>query len=105
MKWSEARERLLRDPETRKEYDQLGFEYRFVEALIESRLKKGLTQEMLAKKIGTKQAAIARFESGKSNPTLKFIKKIIEALDMDAEINLRPRQAAPPPNNQAAPSP
>ncbi|MCL6560240.1 MAG: helix-turn-helix transcriptional regulator [Firmicutes bacterium] len=91
MNWREVKEDLLRDPEVKKEYDDLEVEYRLLKAVIENRIRKGLSQEMLARKIGTKQTAIARFESGKTNPSLKFIKKISEALDMDLEINFRPR--------------
>jgi len=91
MNWREVKEDLLRDPEVKKEYNDLDVEYRLLKAVIENRIKKGLTQEMLARKIGTKQTAIARFESGKTNPSLRFIKKISEALDMDLEINFRPR--------------
>jgi len=45
------------------------------------RAKKKLTQKALAKKLGTKQSAIARLESGRANPTLEFMQKTAEALD------------------------
>ncbi len=52
-----------------------------VQAIIEKRDQKGLTQAALARKIGTQQSAIARLESGTGNPTLAFLKKIAKALD------------------------
>jgi len=52
--------------------------------LFEARIARGMTQEQLAKKIGTHQATIARLESGKGKfiPTLTMIEKIAEELNM-----------------------
>jgi len=49
--------------------------------IIEKRLAKWFTQANLAHKIGTKQSAIARLESGSYNPSLVFLVKIAKALD------------------------
>ena len=49
--------------------------------IIEKRLQKGLTQSDLADRIGTKQAAIARIESGNYNLSIKSLEKIAHALD------------------------
>ena len=46
-----------------------------------ARIDKKMTQEELALKVGTKQSNIARFESGRANPSFKFIQKIARALD------------------------
>jgi len=72
---------LLKDKEVKKNYDELAVEYEFAKTIIEKRLQKGLTQEQLAKKIGTKQSAIARLESGHFNPTLDFIGRLAKALN------------------------
>ena len=48
-----------------------------------------MTQEALAKKIGTKQSAIARFESGKTNPTISFLSNIAEALGGELTVSLK----------------
>lgn len=40
---------------------------------IKIRKELGLTQTELAKRMGTKQENISRFESGTYNPTLKFL--------------------------------
>lgn len=80
-KWDELEKELLKDKETRKEYERLAPRYRIISDLIGIRIKKGLTQEALAKKIGTKQTAIARFESGNANPTLDFLEKMTSAMN------------------------
>jgi transcriptional regulator with XRE-family HTH domain len=47
----------------------------------ELRIINELTQEDLAKKVGTKQSSIARLENGNSLPSLKFLYKIARATD------------------------
>jgi transcriptional regulator with XRE-family HTH domain len=46
------------------------------------RKEKGLTQEALARKSGVNRVLIARFETGRSNPTLDTLQKIALALDV-----------------------
>lgn len=67
-------------PKVKKAYDDLEAEYTLIEQLISYRLKHGITQAELAKKLGTKQSAISRFESGTENSTLDFLRKIASAL-------------------------
>jgi ribosome-binding protein aMBF1 (putative translation factor) len=79
-KWKDFKRELLSDPDVKKEYERLAPEYAIISQLITIRAKKGLTQSDLAKKLGTKQSAIARLESGKCNPTLEFLQKTAKAL-------------------------
>lgn len=73
---------MMKDPDFKKAYDELEFEFQLIRALIDARAKKGLTQEKLARLLGTKQSAIARFETGNANPRLSFMKKLTRALDV-----------------------
>lgn len=84
----EVKKRLLKNKAVNKAYEQLGFEFAMVEFIIEKRLQHGLTQAELARKIGTKQSAIARLESGTSNPTVGFLEKIAKALDGRLSISI-----------------
>ena len=70
----------LKDPKFKAEYDKLEPEFAVITAILEARVKKHMTQELLAKKIGTKQSAIARVESGNANPSIGFLQKLAEAL-------------------------
>lgn len=79
---------VLKNPELRKMYDALGPEFLVIEKLIETRLKKGLSQSDLAGRIGTKQSAISRFESGNYNPTVSFLYKVADALDTKLRITI-----------------
>lgn len=40
------------------------------------RRRAGLTQEKVAQHLGIRQSAVAQWESGKSTPTLKNVKKL-----------------------------
>lgn len=77
----------LKDPEVYKHYMDLELEYNIAVAVIEKRLEKGMTQAELAKKIGTKQSAISRLESGSYNPSVNFLEKVAKALDSDLKIS------------------
>ncbi len=71
----------LRDPGLKAAYDALEDEFRLIEILISARLERKMTQAQLAKKLGMKQAAIARLESGKANPTFSTLSRVAKALD------------------------
>lgn len=87
--WKEVKKELLKDKAVYKEYKRLEPKYRLISQLIGIRLKKGLTQGELAKKLGTKQSAIARLESGNYNPTLEFLQKTAEALGAKLVIDFK----------------
>lgn len=50
--------------------------------LIKARMKSGLTQGQLAKKIGTSQPAVARAEAGNIPPTHEFLKRAAACMNM-----------------------
>lgn len=79
--WKDLKKELLSDPKVKEEYDRLQPEFEVISQLIELRTKNKFTQKELAKKLGTKQSAIARLESGRFNPTLEFLQKIAIALN------------------------
>lgn len=88
--WKTFEKELLKNPKVRKEYERLQPEYAVISAMIEARVKKGLTQKQLASKIGTKQSVISRLESGNANPSVAFLKKLAEALSSNLQIKFTP---------------
>lgn len=72
----------------RDAYEALEPEFALRRAVLDARIKKGMTQKDIADKAGTTQSAIARFESGRSNPTLDFMSRVSGALGMRLEIRL-----------------
>ncbi|MEK9156902.1 MAG: helix-turn-helix transcriptional regulator [Patescibacteria group bacterium] len=87
----ELKKEWMKNPEFRKEYKRLDPEFKLMELMIEKRIKEGLTQKEIAKKMGTKQSAISRFEVGKGNPTLQFMQKLADALGAKMKITITPR--------------
>ena len=88
------KKRLLKNPKVREEYERLGPEFELIHAIIKKRTEKGFTQEALAKKIGKKQSAIARLESGFSNPTFALLNQVAHALDSEVKISFIPRSSS-----------
>jgi len=72
-------------------YEALGPEFEITTALIKRRLERGFTQQELAKRVGTKQSAIARLESGTYNPSLNLLKKVTRALNARLKITVSGR--------------
>lgn len=86
--YKNLKRKLLRNKRVKRAYDELEPEYAFIEQIIEKRLKKGLTQAALAKKIGTKQSAISRLEQGTYNPSYEFLRKVSQALGAKLVISI-----------------
>jgi len=72
----------MKRPGFKKAYEESEFEFQIISALISARNKEKLTQRKFAEKIGITQSALARFESGRINPTLAFLKKIATGLGL-----------------------
>jgi len=88
MRWSKAKEIILKDKEVQKELEMNEAEYRIIEEIIMARREKKLTQKDLAELIGTRQSNISRLESGNYNPTLDFLQKIASAMDKKLEVRI-----------------
>lgn len=67
------------------------------ELLRAARERASLTQEQLAIRAGTKQAAISRIESGAEKPTVERLRELlwVTGLDLDFELRRRPIPADP----------
>ncbi len=79
--WKNLKKTILNNPKVKKSYNDLEVEYQIISSLIELRTQKEITQKELAKKMGTTQSALSRFEMGEINPTLDFLKKMATALE------------------------
>ena len=87
--WENLKQELLKDPETYKEYKQLEPKYEIINQIIKARIEQDLTQEELARRIGTRQSNISRLESGEYNPSLQFLKKIASGLGKELHISFK----------------
>lgn len=84
----DIRREMRRDPALKKAYDALQPKYDIIRAILDARTKKGMTQTEIARRAGTTQSAIARFESGRTNPTLDFASRLSRAVGAKLEIRL-----------------
>jgi len=87
--YKQLKKELLKDKKIKEFYERLGPEFAVIEMIIKKRIEKGLSQKELARKIGTKQSAISRLESGTYNPTLSFLQKVVEGLGAKLKIALK----------------
>lgn len=87
-KWKDLEKELLSDTATKKEFDKLVPRYAVISQLIAARIKNKMTQQDVAKKVGTKQSAIARLESGGVNPSLEFLQKIAQVMGYKLTVHL-----------------
>ena len=78
-KLAELKQRLMDNPEVRKEYAKVDAEFALIEAMITTRREAKLTQAELAEKIGTTQSAIARLEGGRVSPSISTLRRYAEA--------------------------
>lgn len=85
--FNDLKKELLKNPEFKKEYDALEPEYVLIKQIIDKRLRSGISQKSLAERVGTKQSAISRLESGNYNPSFLFLKKIAAALGSQVRIS------------------
>lgn len=81
-----------KDPAFCREYDALEEEFVLFDELLRARKKAGLTQEEVARRMGTKVPAVARLEAGggskRHSPSVKTLRKYAEAVGCDLEIKL-----------------
>lgn len=70
----------LKDPEFRAEYERLAPFEALARLVIMRRAALGISQEELAKRMGTTASAISRIESGQHATNARTLKRLAEAL-------------------------
>ena len=74
-------------------YDALAVEYAVASEMLAARSRAGLTQEVVASRMGTTKSTVSRLESaGKHAPSLTSLKKYANAVGCDIEIKLVPQR-------------
>lgn len=80
----------MKDPAYRREYEALEPEFALISSLIAARARSGLTQEEIARRMGTTQSAVARLEGGGSLPSTRTLQRYAEATGSRLKITLEP---------------
>lgn len=74
-------------------YEELALEYELARQMLKARTKAGLTQDMVAERMGTTRSAISRLESGgKHTPSLTTLKRYAEAVGCELQVRLIPEK-------------
>lgn len=71
-------------------YEALEEEFALAHALIEARAHAGLTQEEVARRMGTTQAVIARLEGGRVRPSTRTLDRFARATGTRLKISFEP---------------
>lgn len=82
----------LKDPEFKKEWDDIQPEMDVIRAMMDARISQNLTQKELSERTGINQADISKLENGTKNPSLKLLKKLASGLGMQLKIEFVPMQ-------------
>ena len=78
----------------KKAYEELELEYGVVSQMLKARSRAGLTQDIVAERMGTMKSAISRLESaGKHAPSLATLKRYASAVGCELQVKLIPQKA------------
>jgi len=83
----------MKDQKFRKAWQDLDAEFSILESVIKTRKEAGLSQEELARRIGTKQPALSRLEKGgfeKAN--IETLRRIAHALNYELVVKFEPKK-------------
>src|SRR5437867_6661355 len=93
---TDLHKKWMKEPKYRKAYEALEEEFVLASAVIDVRNRAGLTQEELARKMGTTQAVVARLESGRTRPSMRTLQRLAEATGSRLLIVFEPVHASRP---------
>jgi ribosome-binding protein aMBF1 (putative translation factor) len=82
-----------KDPEYVAAYDALEEEFALASALIRARGEADMTQEEVAKAMGTTQAVVARLESGRIMPSTRTLQRFAKATKSRLRISFEPAKS------------
>lgn len=74
-----------------KTNEELKWEADLANALADARLSRNMTQKELAARTGINQADISRLENGTRNPSLRFLRRLANGMDMELQITFVPK--------------
>lgn len=85
----EVHKKWMKEPDYRHEYEKLQTEFQIADQIIGARIKKKMSQEELAKRVGTGQAVISRLEGMNASPSLSLLKRVASALETKIKITIQ----------------
>jgi DNA-binding XRE family transcriptional regulator len=87
------RDKALKKPGVREEYDELGPAFEMKRQMIAMRKAAGLSQEQMAQLLGTQKSNISRLESLNTDvsPRLSTVEQYAKALGFCVKVEFEPR--------------
>jgi ribosome-binding protein aMBF1 (putative translation factor) len=92
----EVAKEWMKDPAFVAAYDALEDEFAVAFALIKARRDADMTQEQVARAMGTTQAAVARLESGRTMPSTRTLERFAKATRSRLRISFEPAKPGRP---------
>ena len=89
---TDLHKKWMKEPNYRKAYEALEEEFALASAVIGARNRAGLTQQALARKMGTTQPVVARLESGRTRPSMRTLERLAGATGSRLLIRFEPRK-------------
>lgn len=80
----------MKDSEFKAEFDALEPEFAIIQAMIDARKLRGITQKELSEKTGIAQGDISKLENGNGNPSIRTLQRLAAAMDMSLKIEFVP---------------
>jgi len=93
---SDMHKKWMKERKYRKAYAALEEEFVLASAVMDVRNRAGLTQEELARKMGTTQPVVARLESGRTRPSMRTLERLAAATGSRLLIGFAPIAAKRP---------
>src|ERR1700726_2198188 len=92
----EVAKEWCKDPDFVAAYDALEDEFAVASALIKARSEADMTQEQVARAMGTTQAVVARLESGRTMPSTRTLERFAKATRTRLRISFEPAESRVP---------
>jgi DNA-binding XRE family transcriptional regulator len=89
MNINSLKNKAFQNPEVKAEYDLLESEFSLIDTLLTMRKKAGLTQDEVAKKLGTQRSNISRLEKGSTNPSWRTLQNYAHACGFELAMKLK----------------
>jgi transcriptional regulator with XRE-family HTH domain len=80
----------MKDPAYSREYDAPEEEFALAAAVAKARLRAGLSQGELARRMDTTQSTVARLESGRGRPSTRTLDRFAKATGHRLKISFEP---------------
>lgn len=80
----------LKNPDFVSAWNELEPEFQIINAMLDARKERNLTQKQLSELTGIAQADISKLENGTANPSVKTLQRLANGMGMAVKIEFVP---------------